>query len=353
MRPMGRIPTKNLNLPKGMRSRPQKSGKIYYYLDLGGKPRKEEPLGSDYALAVKKWSELSQNQLPPQAIITFKMVWDKFVTDELDDKSAATKKDYMKCSKSLLKFFDDPPAPLDSIQPIHINKYLNWRKDAKVRANHERRLFNLLWNMAREWGYTSLANPCTGIKGFVEKSRDIYIEDEIYQAVYNCADQPTKDALDLSYLTAQRPADVIKMYETDIRDGALFVKQNKRDSKIRIAVIGELKALIERITKRKESFKVRSLALIVDETGKPLSQRAIWERFNKARKIAAQANINQKIKAEIEAYQIRDLRAKGGTDKAIDSEDMRTAQKLLGHTSVSMTERYVRKRRGESVDPTK
>lgn len=351
MRSMGRIPTKNLNLPKGMRAREQKSGKVYYYFDLGGKPRKELPLGDDYAIAVKKWAELSENKLPESAQVTFRMVWEQYAKNNMLDLSVNTQKDYVKCSRQLLKFFDNPPAPLDSIRPVHIVQYLEWRKDAKVRANHERRLFNLLWNMARSWDYTTLANPCTGIDGYVEKSRDIYIEDDVYNAVYQEADQPLKDALDLAYLTAQRPADVTKMAETDIKDGILFVTQNKRDAKLRIAIKGELDMLIKRILKRKSLYKVRSLALIVSETGKALSQRAIWERFDKARKQAVLAN--PKLKADIEAYQIRDLRAKGGTDKAIDSDDMRQAQKLLGHSSVTMTERYVRRKRGEKVEPTK
>lgn len=50
---MGRAPTVNSTMPPGMRPRKQKSGKTYYYLDTGGKPRKEIPLGSDYILAVK------------------------------------------------------------------------------------------------------------------------------------------------------------------------------------------------------------------------------------------------------------------------------------------------------------
>lgn len=351
MRSMGRLPTKNLNLPKGMRHRQQKSGKVYYYFDLGGKPRKEIPLGDDYALAVKKWAELSESKLPQAAQVTFRMVWERYAKNNMLDLSISTQKDYIKCSRQLLKFFDNPPAPLDSIRPVHIVQYLEWRKDAKVRANHERRLFNLLWNMARSWDYTTLANPCTGIDGYVEKSRDVYIEDDVYNAVYEQADQPLKDALDLAYLTAQRPADVTKMSETDIKDGVLFVKQNKRDAKLRIAIKGELETLIKRIQSRKEGFKVRSLALIVSETGKPLSQRAIWERFDKARKLAVLSS--PKLKLDIEAYQIRDLRAKGGTDKAIESEDMRQAQKLLGHSSVTMTERYVRRKRGDKVEPTK
>lgn len=350
MRSMGRIPTKNLNLPKGMRARPQKSGVIYYYLDLGGKPRKEIPLGSDYVLAIKQWSEQSQNTIPPNATITFKMVWDNYLKFDFNDKSEATKKDYMKCSKNLLKYFDNPPAPLDSIQPIHIQKYMTWRKDAKVRANHERRLFNLLWNLARSWGYTNKENPCTGIAGYSEKARDIYVEDKLYNLVYSHACQPLKDALDLAYLTAQRPGDVTKMSETDIQEERLLVKQGKTDAKLRIGITGQLKSLIERIQLRKAAFKVFSLRLIVDEYGKPLSQRAIWERFDKARNLAILEN--PKIEAEIKAYQIRDLRAKAVTDKTL-SGDIRQAQKLAGHASAAMTERYVRNKIGDSVEPTK
>jgi len=348
--PMGRQPTRNLNLPDKMRAR-HRANKTYYFYDCGGKPRKEISLGSDYITAVQQWSQLHKANIPKGSQPTFIMLWNKFVETDLQDKSAQTQKDYMKCSKWLLKFFNDPPAILDTINPIHIRQYLDWRGEtSKSRANKERALFSLLWNRAREWGYTNLANPTTGIDGFKTKSRDIYIEDNIYNLVYQCADQPTKDALDLSYLTAQRPADVIKMSETDIQDGTLIVKQNKTDAKLRIAIVGELEILINRIAERKKSFKVFSLKLIVDEYGKPISQRAIWERFNKARKQAALEN--PKLEERINEYQWRDLRAKGGTDTATE-HDMRTAQKLLGHSSVTMTEIYVRNKIGESVNPTK
>jgi hypothetical protein len=51
---MGRGPTKNLNLPRGMRARVQRSGRVWYYYDKGGRPRREIPLGCDYPLAVKQ-----------------------------------------------------------------------------------------------------------------------------------------------------------------------------------------------------------------------------------------------------------------------------------------------------------
>ncbi len=52
------------------------------------------------------------------------------------------------------------------------------------------------------------------------------------------------------------------------------------------------------------------------------------------------------------AFQFRDLRAKAATDKA-EAQDMRQAQRQLGHASVVMTEAYVRARRGDKVTPTR
>jgi integrase len=350
---MGRQPTKYLNLPKGMRAREKAKGKIYYYFDTGGKPRKEIPLGPDYVLAVQKWAQLSMHTIPANATITFKMAWGKFLQDYMPTKSASTQKDYFKCSKYLLQFFANPddPAPLDAITPQHVRQYLDKRgKQAPVRANHERRLLNLIFNLAREWGYTSNANPCAGVKGFSEKSRDIYVDDQVFNLVYEHADQPTRDALDLGYLTAQRPADVIKMSKIDIQDGALHVRQNKTGAQIRINITGQLKSVIDRINQRKEQFKVFSLALVVDEYGKPLSQHAIYKRFVKAKELAIAHN--PKLKDQIDAYQIRDLRAKAVTDKT-NQGDVRQAQKLAGHASETMTQRYVRKKVGEVVEPTK
>ena len=43
-----------------------------------------------------------------------------------------------------------------------------------------------------------------------------------------------QDAMDLNYLTGQRPADVLKMRFADIKDGALEVQQGKTTKKLRI-----------------------------------------------------------------------------------------------------------------------
>ena len=52
-------------------------------------------------------------------------------------------------------------------------------------------------------------------------------------------------------------------------------------------------------------------------------------------------------------FQMRDLRAKAGTDKAESSGDIMRAKDQLGHTTVGMTEQYIRNRKGKKVMPTK
>nr|WP_232917205.1 hypothetical protein [Pseudomonas syringae] len=68
------------------------------------------------------------------------------------------------------------------------------------------------------------------------------------------------------------------------------------------------------------------------------------ERFDAAREAAG---------VEKGEFQMRDLRAKAGTDKAESSGDILQAHDQLGHTTVVMTENYIRKRIGKKVTPTK
>lgn len=342
---MGRKPTVHLNLPTRMRAR-ARGNKVHYYYDAGGKPRKEIPLGSDYALAVKKWTELQVDQLMPETHLTFRKVAERYVREVMPGKAHRTQSDNLVELGFLYQFFDNPPAMLDSIRPIHVRQYMDWRgKTAKVRANREKALFSHIWNMARDWGYTDLPNPCAGIKGYSEKGRkEIYIEEATFSAVHTAASQPLRDAMDLAYLTGQRPADVLKMNETDIRDGVLHIAQRKTGQKLRISIEGEFAELLEHIAKRKEAHPIRNLALVVDDTGQRLSYSTLRAHFDRAREAAG---------IEKADFQFRDLRAKAATDKAESTGDIRQAQKLLAHTTIGMTEHYTRQRRGEKVSPTK
>lgn len=370
---MGRKPTKNLNLPKGMRAR-VRGGRTYYLLDMGGKPRKEVPLAiDDYVEAVRKWAELTVSQVPAAASITFRHVAERYMREVLPTKGKTTQDDNLRELPVLYEFFDKPPIALEKIDPVHVRQYLDWRVrmtiakameankkrvlDGKpplavppdlghVRANREKALLSHIWNFARSKGLTSKANPCAGIKGHKEDGRDVYVEDDVYQLVHNAAESPLKDALDLAYLVGQRPADVLKLSRSDIKEGALWLRQNKTGHKLRIAIEGELAALIERMGKR----KVMGLSLINMPDGTPMTKYMMRGAMDRARAAAAAAHPD--LAARIKEFQFRDLRAKAATDKD-ETEGITAAQEQLGHTTPTMTRQYVRHRKGKLVKPTK
>ncbi|MFZ6688963.1 hypothetical protein ACO0K0_14535 [Undibacterium sp. SXout11W] len=155
----------------------------------------------------------------------------RYAREILPTKAPRTQKDNLHELSWLYKFFDNPPCPLEQIDPIHIRQYLDWRVDAKIRANREKALFSHSWNFARGKGLSNREKQCRCIKGYKEAGRDIYIDDTVLKKVYEDAEQALKDALDLFYLTGQRPADVLKLSRSDIKDGALWIEQNRSDAK--------------------------------------------------------------------------------------------------------------------------
>ena len=224
--------------------------------------------------------------------------------------------------------------PIDAIAPMHVREYMDIRgQAAKVRANREKALLSHIFNKAREWGYTALQNPCQGVKGFKEVGRSRYITDAEFDHVKAQAHFTVIDAMDLALLTGQRPADVLKLKRTDIRDGALWIVQNKTGARLGIEVTGELAAVIARINERPRL--AISAWLVQDENGQPLTQYALRSRFDKARTLA---------KVD---FQFRDIRAKAATDTG----DLAHSQTLLGHKNREMTEHYVKTRSGARVKP--
>jgi len=364
---MGRKPTRWANLPKGMRARPR--GKlIHYYFDTGGKPRHEIPLGSDYVIAVQKWAELAKRATPEAAAGTFAQVVAEYWKSEIPKKAPRTRRDNEKERDWLLRFFNTPPAPIDKIEPKHIRLYLEWRvKEAvkvaetknaqraktgkpplpippgfgQIRANREKALFSHIWNYARSAGFTRLANPCTGVRGFTEHGRDVFVHDDQLGKLLARAGKPLQFAVRLAHLTGQRPGDVLRMSEAHIADSLLHVRQGKTRAKLRMVIEGELEELLTEIKAYKAEVKAQTSALLVNESGKALTTAMLRKRFDQARHAAG---------IPLSEFQFRDLRAKAATE-ADEDGGTRQAQSLLGHTTEAMTANYIRHKVGKKVKP--
>ena len=337
------------------RTRTLKSGKVwesFYYngRDADGR-RIEIPLGADLNEAKRKWAELECREAPPETGL-MRFIFDRYARDIIPTKAPKTQKDNAGCLAMLRKVFDT--APIDAITPQFVAQYRDKRSAAApVRANRELALLSHVWNLAREWGYTAKENPCRGVRKNREKPRDFYADDAVWTAVYGQACDELKDAMDLNYLTGQRPADVLKMRLTDIRDGAIEVQQNKTRKKLRIllddgGVRTELGRVIDRIKARER--KVSSLYLVATPGGQALNKHTLRVRFDSARLAAAKAADlaeQPELAARVRAFQFRDIRPKAASELPLAH-----ASKLLGHTEHEITEKVYR-RVGEVVKPVK
>lgn len=336
-----------------MRSKVWSSGKTYYYYDTCAKPRKWLPLGPDYLEALRMYAdyekEYNTDDLSKRInnVITFKFVSNRYLKEVVPSKAPRTQKDNIAELDSLLKYFDNPPAPINDIQPVHIREYLDWRgKNAQTRANRERALFSHIFNKAREWGYTANENPCRGVRGFKETGHDVYVSDEVFWRLFEFADTHIKDIMMVAYLIGQRVADVLKIKITDIQDGALWIEQNKVKTKVRIALTGDLLSLIE--TLLAERGNVMHSYLFINkgrqrESGRALTYNMLRGGMDRAR---------EKAGIEKAAFQFRDLRAKAATDTD-EMHGIEAARNILGHRNQNMTNEYIRRRLGKLVAPTK
>lgn len=331
-------------LPQNLvcRKRARKNGKTVYYYFYTLADGKEKSLGKDKHKAVLEAAKLNIDSVTPSAITTFVDIVARFNSDIMIDKKISTQYSYKRAIKQLLLFFGNPPAPLTQIEPHHVSQYLQWRKSNLVSANVEVSVFSAIWNYAREIGLTSLPNPAQGVRKHRLKKRDIYIEDNVFNAVYAVADQDLKDLMDLAYLIGQRPVDLVQIHLNDIQDNVLTIAQKKTGAKVRFAIKGKLATIIKRRMAATENW------LFKDRRNNPLSRNTLTRNFASTKAIAMQKNLA--LKDDIAAFQFRDLRAKAGTDKSLADGD-EAARKQLGHTSLVMTKRYIRKT--PIIDPTK
>ncbi len=321
---MGRYRSRHHDLPARM----HRKGGAYYYVQ-SSRPRRWISLGSDRVKALISYAQLEQTALDG-SLITFGVIAERYRKEVIPLKAYGTQKEYSRAIDALRDVFDS--MPLEAIGPEHVRKYLDSRTK-KVTANREIAVLSTIFNRAREWGYTKIANPCQGVHRNRELGRDRYVTDEEYRLLYAHADPILQDAMDLAYYTGQRVGDVLRMKRADIQDGALSVRQAKTKARLRIAIEGELAAVLDRITAR----AVVGVYLLTTERGDRLSHRQLRWRFDRARDAA---------KVD---FQFRDLRAKAATDM----ENLEQAQKLLGHATRDMTEHYTKKRAGEKVRPVR
>lgn len=306
-------------MPKGVFFRP--SG---YYWKPGGTTEKLAPADSTKAevwVAYEKVIEGRKN------ILTFSQLWKKFLNStDYADLAPRTQKDYLAHEKYLLAVFGEAEAK--SIKPEHVRRYMDARgKKSRVQANHEHSSMSRVYRWGYQRGFVP-GNPCVGVDKYPKPQRDRYITDEEYLAIYDCATDPVKAAMEIAYLCAARVSDVLKMDWNQIMDKGIFIQQGKTGVKQIKAWTDRLHSAVNLCRKSGEDG-----AVIKTMYGERYSYKGFNEAWRKARNAAA-----EKIGRPLDCT-FHDLKAKGISDYIGSS---REKQIFSGHKTESQVVVYDR-----------
>lgn len=320
----------------------------YYHIckDPVTNDRTETSLGKDYEKALVAYRKIESDNASKVALM--KHAFDKYMADVLPKLSERSQRDASWTIKKLRSVFNN--APIDAVTPAVVAKYRDKRSvNAPVRANREMAFLSTVFNYAREWGMTEKENPCRGVRKNKEKPRDFYADDETFNAVYEHANPELKNAMDLAYLTGQRPADVLNFKFSQVVGDCLQLEQAKTGKRLNILLAGEdgpneLGKVIERIME--QGVKERSKYLVCNRDGYPLNTQTLRMRFNRAKKMAL-VDADEELAEKIKQFQFRDIRPKAASEMPLE-----LASALLGHTKEEITKK-VYQRKGATVAPTR
>lgn len=232
-----------------------------------------------------------------------------------------------------------PPEVL----PSDVGQYLDERGAvAWVRANREKALLSGLFSwLMRRAGTGITSNPCRGVVRNREEKRKRYVEDRELSLVSSIAVRSVWRWMWLIYRTAQRPEDCLLASPRNIRkleDGRRVLRfvQGKTSKTVDVVIDAEIDAIIA------SSSNVVDLdqPFVCTARGKRYTYDGISAMFRR-----------YVTKSGLKDFGSRDLRAKAATDLYLAGTPLEVIQQLLGHDSITTTEKYIKARLPNVVQP--
>lgn len=325
---------------------------VKYRTNGGGRsaPQRWQTLGKYGALTVDQARQMATqiladvargvdpqgNKLATRAAPRMQDVWDRFETDELPSKKAATQRDYKAQWQNVIqpKFGQ---TLVSEMKRGEVEKFHKDRRNTPYQANRILALLSRLLNMAERWEWRAQGtNPCRYVGRFEEKGRERYLSIVEIGHISAAIDALTEsnelwpeagNAIKLLLLTAARVTEITqaKWDWVDFDKQVLALPDSKTGSRpiyLSPAAIDLLKS--QRATTRDKTsdyiFPGRS-------EGKPLQNlRKPWGRVCAA--------------AKIEGVRLHDLRHTAASIAAGQGVSLPIIGRLLGHRQAQTTQRY-------------
>ena len=280
-------------------------------------------LGPDLRTALQRYAEMHdalKGEMPDlidAALATFKV-------------APATRKQYATAGRKLKTMLAEfSPA---QVQPKDVAAVKIKLAGTPNMANRCLSVLRMVFAYAVEQQIVA-SNPCLGIERHSERKRTRYLTDAEFSAIRAHSGPRLRVIVDLAYQTGQRISDVLAIRRADLTDDGIRFKQGKTAVTLTVAwtpaletVVAEAKALHRNLV---------ALTLLHNRRGKAPDYRTVRDQWDAACKAA-----------DVTDAHLHDLRAKSLTDAKREGQD---ATALAGHTSKTMTDRYIRLRESPLV----
>lgn len=296
-----------------------KHGAYYYVIKRAGKV-KWTRLGKTESEMYQKLAEIKSGVMNKNTMAAF---FNRYKNEVLPSKAENTQKYFLPQLVRLNAVFGHIPA--NKVTSVMVYQYLDQRGlETQIQANREVALLSTIFNYCIRWGALKF-NPCRDVKKFKEQTRDRYIEDWEYKAIYDAAKPLIQVTMEIAVITGMRQRDILNLRLSDLHDDGLHITTEKTGTKQIIKWTPDLKAVVKQA---KALRKVTSsIYLICNQKGMPYTSsgfKSMWQKtMNKA--------LHEKVIRE--RFTFRDLRPKA----ASDHED---GTKLLAHTDAKTTKKY-------------
>jgi hypothetical protein len=217
--------------PKDAQLPPRVTKNKYSYVWKPKGTKKSITLGKIRDTSMSKlWQRNEEEKAKNHDVMTFAKLWGMFLeSPTFSELGIRTQSDYRQHQKKLLAVFGKMKA--DDIKIEQVRIYMDKRRLAsKNQANQEVSSMSRVFGWGYERGYVK-GNPCRGIRKFTLADRDVYIPDEDYLAIYECARVEVQIAMEISYLCAAREGDVFDLLFSNLKIDGIFIEQNKTGKK--------------------------------------------------------------------------------------------------------------------------
>jgi hypothetical protein len=276
------------------------------------------------------------------------MITRYLASPQFNATAPATQTGYLQYAKRLREVFGHLPP--DDVTSGVVREWMDYDREEKTKANHERSLLSIVYNWGKARDLCSIANPVSAVKKNKTEPGGRYVDHDDYWAFYDYliarGHQGHAAAMAISYLCGSRQQDVLALlrnkprrpqkedsYLTD--DGLVIWQQKTGKAQLKewnddLRAVVQL-ALSHNVKKVKKITQVPSRFVLTGRTGKGFTRDGFNSSWTRRQGDAAKAGIIS------ERFSFHDMKIKSLSD--FEGGDL---AKFSGHKTKGMAEHYNR-----------